>query len=295
MEAREKPALLVMAAGLGSRFGGLKQMAPVDGAGRIIIDYSLHDAKKAGFGKIVCIINPANEGDFRAHFSDGGVEYAHQTIGMLPPGRRAPEGRAKPWGTAHAVLCAKGLVDGDFAVVNADDFYGPGSFGLAHDFLAGPGTEHAVVGYRVENTLSGSGGVTRGVLKVEGGMLAGIQETEGVAPAEGGGARAGGRALAAGTLVSMNMWAFRKSFMDELEARFGPFLDACLRGNPLNGEYLLPRAVGDAVRDGRAAVRVLPCGEKWHGVTYAQDMPGVRAALSALSAGYGWTGGAHVR
>ena len=190
-----KPTLVVMAAGMGSRFGGCKQITPVDDAGHVIIDFSIFDALRAGFGKIVCIIKPEMEADFRAAVGDriakcAPLEYAYQTIDRLPAGYSVPEGRTKPWGTGHAVLCAKDRIDGDFAVINADDFYGAGAFRAAADFLTGESgqTNHAMVAYRVENTLTENGSVSRGVCAVENGLLTGVTERTTIVPREGGAA-----------------------------------------------------------------------------------------------------------
>ena len=282
-----EPTLVIMAAGLGSRFGGLKQIAPIDDEGHIIIDFSLYDAKKAGFKNIVCIINPANESDFDGHFKNLGITYAYQTIDKLPAGFSVPESRVKPWGTAHAILCAKDKIDGPFAVINADDFYGYGSFKLVHDFLVQntDDKKYAVVGYRVENTISDSGSVTRGVLKVEGSKLTHIEEMSDISP-QGGGVVCikDGKTieLPPGTQVSMNMWGFKQSLLSEIQNRFEPFLTQNIKENPLKCEFLLPTVVGDILKDGNAEVEVLPSVEKWYGVTYADDMPGVRAAIEGM-------------
>ena len=284
---KPEPTLVIMAAGLGSRFGGLKQIAPIDDEGHIIIDFSVYDAKKAGFKKIVCIINPANEGDFDAHFKDLGLTYAYQTLDKLPPGYSIPEGRNKPWGTAHAVLSAKDKIDGPFAIINADDFYGYGSFKQVHDFLVQnmDDSQYAVVGYQVENTISDSGSVTRAVLNVEGGKLVHIEEMSGISPSDGGimciqdGKKID---LPPKTLVSMNMWGFKQGLLDEIQNRFEPFLMQNIKENPLKCEFLLPTVVGDILKDGKAEVNVLPSIEKWYGVTHADDMPGVKAAIEGM-------------
>ena len=284
---KNTPTLVIMAAGLGSRFGGLKQIAPIDDDGNIIIDFSVYDAKKAGFSKIVCIINPANENDFRSHFKNTDIVYAHQTMDMLPEGFEIPEGRVKPWGTAHAILSAADNIDGPFAVINADDFYGLGSFQLVHGFLAGNSQEnkYAVVGYRIENTITDSGSVARGVLNMDGGRLLGIEEMLDITRAEGGAVSTkDGKTtmLPAGTLGSMNMWGFQRGLLDEIRGRFPSFLQRGLAENPLKCEFLLPTLVGDLLVEEAAQVDVLPSVEKWYGVTYAQDMPGVKAAIQDM-------------
>ena len=288
---KANPALVIMAAGLGSRFGGLKQIAPIDDAGHIIIDYSIYDAVRAGFRDVVCIINPANEKDFTEHLkgfeSRIGIKFAHQTLDMLPSGFKAPEGRVKPWGTAHAILSAKEHLHGPFAVINADDFYGAASFKLVHDFLEKKASDasYAVVGYRVENTLTDSGSVTRGVLEVRQSKLTGIQEIMQIVPAPGGAAYLDGGqqiSLPEGTMVSMNMWGFGHGLLAEIETRFAAFLENSLRENPMKCEFLLPTVVGDVLGDKKAEVEVLPSVEKWYGVTYAEDMPGVKSAIGKM-------------
>ena len=308
-KSSEEPTLVIMAAGLGSRFGGLKQITPIDDDGHIIIDFSLYDAKKAGFKNIVCIINPKNESDFDSHFKNLGITYAYQTIDKLPPGFSVPEGRVKPWGTAHAILCAKDKISGSFAVINADDFYGYGSFKLVYDFLVQNTDErkYAVVGYKVENTISESGSVTRGVLKVEGSKMVHIEEMSDICSEVNRKDKCGRSEAAAfreakssegdgvvyikdgktvelppGTQVSMNMWGFKYGLLDEIQNRFEPFLLQNIKENPLKCEFLLPTVVGDILKDGKVEVEVLPSVEKWYGVTYANDMPGVKAAIEEM-------------
>jgi len=283
-----KPTLVIMAAGLGSRYGGLKQMAPVDDAGHIIIDYSLYDAYRAGFKEVVCIINPKNQSDFEDHFrntKDIKISYAHQTLDKLPQGFQIPDGRTKPWGTAHAVLCAKDLVNGPFAVINADDFYGAGAFKLIYDFLetkAGD-ANHAMVGYKIENTLTKSGSVARGICSTQGSRLVEITETMEIVPAPGGAAYPQGEEMIhvpAGTLVSMNMWGFGHKMFSEIENRFAAFLTNGIAENPLKCEYLLPSVVGELL--GEVTVDIIPTVDRWYGVTYANDMPGVRSAIKKI-------------
>ena len=289
-----KPILVIMAAGMGSRFGGNKQITPVDDKGHAIMDFSIFDARRAGFDKVVCIIKHSFEDEFRrqigdriaAHFK---VEYAYQELDMLPAGFKAPEGRVKPWGTAHAVLCAKDNIDGPFCVINADDFYGAGAFNTAYDFLSAPhgAAEHAMVGYRIENTLTENGSVSRGVCQVSGGMLTGITERTYIVPAEGGAkfSEDGAKTftfLPAGTLVSMNMWCFSHSMLGEIEARFSDYLKENLPVNPLKCEYFLPLVPNLCIQEGKATVRVLDTDEKWYGMTYREDLPKVCAAIKAL-------------
>ena len=241
----KKPTLVIMAAGLGSRFGGCKQITPVDDRGHVIIDYSIYDALRAGFGRIVCVIKPEMEADFRAAIGDriakhADLVYAYQTLDRLPEGFTVPEGRVKPWGTAHAVLCAADAIEGDFAAINADDYYGPGAFHLACDFLAAPhdGGDHAMVGYRIENTLTENGHVSRGVCSVdENGMLRSIDERLRIEPREGGAAFTEDGEnysfIPAGTRVSMNLWAFNHGILDEMKQRFVQFLRTNAVENPL--------------------------------------------------------------
>ena len=289
-----KPTLVIMAAGLGSRFGGCKQITPVDDRGHAIIDYSIYDALRAGFGRIVCVIKPEMEADFRAAIGDriakhAELVYAYQTLDRLPEGFSVPEGRVKPWGTAHAVLCAADAIEGDFAAINADDYYGPGAFRLACDFLAAPhdGGDHAMVGYRIENTLTENGHVSRGVCSVdEDGMLRSIDERLRIEPREGGAAFTEDGEnysfIPAGTKVSMNLWAFRHGILDEMKQRFVNFLNTNAVENPLKAEFYLPSVPDALIREGRASVRVLETGERWYGVTYREDLEKVQAAMAEL-------------
>ena len=289
-----KPTLVIMAAGLGSRFGGCKQITPVDDRGHAIIDYSIYDALRAGFGRIVCVIKPEMEADFRAAIGDriakhAELVYAYQTLDRLPEGFTVPEGRVKPWGTAHAVLCAADAIEGDFAAINADDYYGPGAFHLACDFLAAPhdGGDHAMVGYRIENTLTENGHVSRGVCSVdENGMLRSIDERLRIEPREGGAAFTEDGEnysfIPAGTKVSMNLWAFRHGILDEMKQRFVNFLNTNAVENPLKAEFYLPSVPDALIREGRASVRVLETGERWYGVTYREDLEKVQAAMAEL-------------
>ena len=289
-----KPTLVIMAAGMGSRFGGCKQITPVDDAGHVIIDYSIYDAVRAGFGKVVCIIKPEMEADFRAAIGDRisafvDLRYAYQTLDKLPAGYAVPEGRTKPWGTGHAVLCAADQVDGPFAVINADDFYGRGAFQAACDFLSAPHApnEHAMVAYRVENTLTENGSVSRGVCTAEDGLLTGVVERTKIVPREGGAAFIeddGETFLPAGTPVSMNLWAFQHSVLDELRARFSAWLDESLPVNPMKCEYFLPLIPNALIREGSGSVRVLDTDERWFGVTYHDDLEKVQSAIRAKKA-----------
>ena len=285
-----KPTLVILAAGLGSRYGGLKQMAPVDDTGHIIIDYSVYDAYRAGFEDVICIINPSRENDFKEHFKDASsqvnISYAHQKLDFLPDGFDIPAGREKPWGTAHALLSAKDQIKRPFAVINADDFYGAGAFGLVYDFLANNSTNHAMIGYHVENTLTESGYVSRGVCSVQDGKLIGIDERTKIKPAPGGAVYTENETdftfLPAGTIVSMNMWGFGRSILAGIESRFEAFLDKNLSSNPLKCEYGLPTVVGELIDEKKATVEVLPTVDKWYGVTHPEDMPSVQKSLAQL-------------
>ncbi len=293
----QKPVLVIMAAGLGSRFGGQKQVTPVDDAGHLIIDFSIFDARRAGFETVIFVIQPWMEESF--HAAIGGriakymeVRYAYQTLDQLPEGIAIPEGRTKPWGTGHAALCAAPLLHGPFAVINADDFYGQTAFAAIYDFLntKATGARHAMVGYRVENTLTENGSVARGVCAADAeGMLTDIHERTHIEPRPGGAAftEDGGQTftfLPAGTPVSMNLWGFSEDMKTELQARFGPFLMENLPKNPLKCEYFLPYVPNCLIEEGTATVAVLPTDEKWYGVTYAPDLEGVKAAIARMKA-----------
>ena len=287
-----KPTLVIMAAGMGSRFGGCKQITPVDDAGHVIIDFTIYDAVRAGFGRVVCIIKPEMEADFRAAIGDRiapfvELKYAYQQIDMLPDGYSVPEGRVKPWGTGHAVLCAAGCIDGPFAVINADDFYGRGAFQAACDFLSAPHApnEHAMVAYRVENTLTENGSVSRGVCSAENGLLTGVVERTKIVPRPGGAAFIEDDSetfLPNGTPVSMNLWAFQHSILDELKNRFTAYLDENLPKNPMKCEYFLPLIPNALIHEGTGSVRVLDTDERWFGVTYHDDLAKVRAAIREM-------------
>ena len=292
---RSKPTLVIMAAGMGSRFGGLKQVAAVDGAGHAIIDFSLYDARRAGFENVVFIIKHAIEKEFRAALGDRmeryfHVDYVFQELDALPEGFDSaviPEGRVKPWGTGHALACCHGTVQGPFAVINADDFYGPGAYQAIHGFLTGPRRrgECAMLGYRLRNTITENGSVSRGVCDVENGMLRSI--TERVQVVRRGSAAAyiengAEYPLTGDEAVSMNFWGFGPEMLDAFRDGFPAFLRERVPANPLKSEYFLPDVVAGELRSGRATVRVLPCGEVWHGVTYPEDLPSVREAVAAL-------------
>ena len=287
-----KPVLVIMAAGLGSRFGGLKQITPVDVHNHLLIDYSIYDAVRAGFGKVICIIKPELEKDFDERIANRlrgkvNLSYAYQTLDHLPVGYAAPPKRTKPWGTAHAVLCAKEQIDAPFCVINADDFYGHTAFQSIAEFFNGNANQnhHAMVGYRIENTLTENGSVARGICSVDTqGMLLSVTERTHVEPREDGAAflEEDGQtftSVPAGTHVSMNMWGFQPSMLQEIENRFVSWLEHHLPINPLKCEYFLPLIPNQLLMEQKASVHVLPTEEKWYGMTYAKDMPRVQEAL----------------
>lgn len=280
-----KKSLVILAAGIGSRFGGgIKQLEPVGPNGEIIMDYSIHDAIKAGFNKIVFIIRKDIEKDFREIIGDRiekiaekfGVEiaYAFQSMDNIPEALR--EGRTKPWGTAHALLCCDGIIDSAFAVINADDYYGTDAFVKAADFLETD--KYGIITYILGNTLSDNGGVSRGVCKVENGLLVDINETHNIVKTADG-ADSEGNHLDFDTPVSMNLWCLPASFMDVLKEGFGPFL-AGLK-NPLKDEYLLPAMVDYKIKNGEKCT-ALATDAKWFGVTYKEDKESVVNSFKQL-------------
>ena len=294
----DKPVLLVLAAGMGSRYGGMKQLDPVGPGGQLIIDYSIFDARRAGFEKVIFIIRKENEADFRAAIGDRlsrlmEVEYAFQSLEDLPAPYAVPDGRTKPFGTGQAVLSARGLIHGPFAVINADDYYGHHAFQVMYDYLSthadGEKYQYCMVGYQVKNTVTENGSVSRGVCEVgPDGMLASVTErTKIVQEADGAIRYADGETwvdLPGDTLVSMGLWGLGASFMQEAETRFADFLKANLASNPLKCEYFLPSIVSDLIAEGKAQVKMLHSPDKWYGVTYREDKPGVVAALARLTA-----------
>lgn len=294
----KKPVLVVMAAGMGSRYGGLKQIDPVDQEGHIIMDFSIYDAVRAGFEKVVFIIKKENEADFKAAIGDRlskqlEVAYVFQDLNNIPQGYEVPEGRVKPWGTGHAVLSCIDEIDGPFAVINADDYYGSHAFQMAYDFLSKEEEDDGVyrymmVGYKLENTLTDNGHVARGVCVTdEEGHLIKINERthiekmgDGAAYTEDEGAT--WVEIPEGSTVSMNMWGFSSSILGELKGRFAKFLDENLEKNPLKCEYFLPFVVDELLSEKKATVKVLKSMDKWYGVTYKEDKPVVVAAIQRL-------------
>lgn len=288
----KQPTLVVLAAGMGSRFGGLKQMTPVDNQGDSILHYSIYDAMQAGFGKVVFVIKKAIEEDFRQitaglekHID---VAYAFQEVDMLPSGFQVPEGRTKPWGTGHAVLCAKDEVDGPFTVINSDDFYGRGAYIAIADFLRQPHgeREYAMVGFLLKNALTENGSVARGVCELQNGNLAKVTERTKIFKRGGDAAYTEDGEhfvpLSGDTVVSMNFWGYQPSMMEELERRFPVFLEERLPKDPEKCEFYLPFATDALIQEGSASVRVLKTDETWYGVTYREDLPTVVDAIAAM-------------
>ena len=288
-----KPVLVIMAAGMGSRYGGLKQLDPVGNHGQLIIDYSIFDARRAGFETVVFVIKPEIETDFKAAIGDRvskvmDVKYAYQLKEDLPEGYSVPAGRTKPWGTAHAALAARKVVDGPFAIINADDYYGPSAYEEIYSYLSahedGELYEYVMVGYLLKNTVTENGTVARGVCEeTEDHFL--TQVTERTKIEKGNPPRyteddgQTWTSLDENTIVSMNMWGFTRSFLDEALARFPAFLDKALAENPEKGEYFLPTVVSQLIDEGRARVKVLRSDDKWYGVTYREDKPAVIDAI----------------
>ncbi|MCI9352846.1 MAG: NTP transferase domain-containing protein [Lawsonibacter sp.] len=293
-----KPVLVIMAAGMGSRYGGLKQLDPVGNHGQLIIDYSIYDARRAGFETVIFVIKPEIEADFKAAVGDRvsrvmDVKYAYQLKEDLPEGYSVPAVRKKPWGTAHAALSVRTMVDGPFAIINADDYYGPEAYREIFDYLSthqdGDVYEYVMVGYLLKNTVTENGTVARGVCeetashyltqvtertKIEKGNPPRYTEDDGATWTD----------LPADTIVSMNMWGFTRSFLDEALARFPAFLDKTLAENPEKGEYFLPTVVSQLIGEEKARVKVLRSEDKWYGVTYREDKPAVMAAIAEKTA-----------
>lgn len=292
----KEPILVIMAAGMGSRYGGLKQIDPITSEGEIIIDFSIYDAIRAGFKKAVLIIKGENEQDFRdvignrlADFIE--VAYVHQELENLPEGFTVPEGRTRPWGTTHAIWCCKDVVDAPFVVLNADDYYGPEAFRHMYQHLCKVQEDmslgYAMVGYILNNTLTDYGYVTRGVCKIRDGYLTEIVERKQIERQEGV-----VRYLAGGTwvdvaedsLVSMNMWALTPEVFHQLEDAMKVFLEQDVAVDKYKSECLIPTTIGQLIKANKAKVKVYPSHDTWHGVTYKEDKPQVMEALAQLKA-----------
>ncbi len=297
----KEPALVIMAAGMGSRYGGLKQIDPVDEEGHIIIDFSIYDAIRAGFKKIVFIIKKEIEKDFKEAVGNrisklADVEYVFQEIDKVPEeiasgaAFTVPEGRTKPWGTGHAILCCRDVVDGSFAVINSDDYYGPDGFKQIYQELTGKDEpySYAMVGYVLKNTLTENGSVSRGICSCdENGYLRNIEEKtkiikkgEGAAFSDDNGET--WQDISPDSIVSMNLWGFRESFFDELEKGFDTFLKERIPENPLKSEFYLIEPVQKLISEGKASVKVLKSLDQWFGVTYREDKPKVTKAVEEL-------------
>lgn len=292
----KKTALVIMAAGIGSRFGkGIKQLAPVGPNGEIIMDYSIHDALEAGFNKVVFIIRKDIEEEFRRVIGNRiekitEVEYAFQELSDLPEGFAKPEERTKPWGTGHAVLAARKVLSEPFVVINADDYYGKEAYVKVHDYLVqdqpGDGRMHiCMAGFRLGNTLSDNGSVTRGICDIEDGSLVGVNETHNIFKTADGAEERGddGRTsvLDVKSLVSMNMWGLTPEFMETLEKGFAEFLQGLGEGD-IKKEYLLPDIIDRLIKEDKARVDVLETKDTWFGVTYQEDKASVTEAFAGL-------------
>ena len=289
----QEPTLVILAAGMGSRFGGLKQITAVDDHGHAIIDFSLYDAYRAGFRKVVFIIKHEIEEDFKNRVGRRmekyfDVKYVYQQLDVLPAGYAGPEGRVKPWGTGHAVMCCAGVVDGPFAVINADDFYGPSAYTTLFDYLKEDraDNEHAMVAYELRKTVTENGSVARGICSVENGYLTDVVERtriekrgDDAAFTEDG---VNFVPVSGSVPVSMNFWGFGKSMLRELQNRFPAWLDENLPKNPLKCEYFLPFVANSIIKEGMGSIRIVNCRETWHGITYKEDMDSVVNYLAEL-------------
>lgn len=297
MKTTQQPTLIIMAAGMGSRYGGLKQVDKITDAGEIILDFSLYDAMMAGFNRAVFVIKEENREIFREMVDERAgrfmeIEYAYQKLDDIPEGFEVPEDRQKPWGTAHAVLACRELIDGPFVVINADDYYGSDAFVQIYDYLTTHRDEdvyeYCMVGYQLKNTVTENGHVARGVCELDDkGFLKKVTERTKIMHHAGGIAYTedDGKSwtpLADDTIVSMNFWGFSRSMMEELQSGLSAFLKQALAENPLKGEYFLPGVADRLVQEGKARVKVLTSRDKWYGVTYKEDKEDVKSALQAM-------------
>lgn len=293
----KKPVLVIMAAGMGSRYGGLKQIDPIDAQGHIIIDFSIYDAIRAGFKKLVFIIKKQDEKDFMEVIGNRiqkqiEVAYVYQDLDNIPEGFEVPADRKKPWGTGHAILSCASVVDEPFAVINADDYYGPNALKMIYDYLETHEDDslyrYAMVGYQLENTLTENGHVARGVCTVDGdGYLQEIHERTRIEKLDGYAAYTEDDGstwirIPAGSTVSMNMWGFYPSIFKELKSAFMDFLNENIHTNPLKSEFFLPSMIEQLLRDKKATVSVLKSQDRWYGVTYREDKPVVMEAVQKL-------------
>lgn len=290
-----KPTLVILAAGMGSRYGGMKQIDGVGSHGEPIIDFSIYDAYQAGFRKVVLIIRKEHEQLFRNALTDKvarngmEVEFAYQDMNNIPEGFTVPEGREKPWGTTHALLACKGVVNEPFAIINADDFYGRNAYQVVYDYLTNEieDDKYAMVGFQCLNTLTTNGTVTRGLCEEKDGNLSHIVEVQKIALQDGHAVYeedGNWKPIDDHALVSMNFWGFTPKIFDELEPIFKDFLEKNLESNPMKCEHVIPTAVGDLVRDGKITVKMLSSKDKWFGVTYKEDKPDVVAKIAEKKA-----------
>ena len=290
-----EPILVIMAAGMGTRYGGNKQLDEVTDQGDIIMDFSLYDAYQAGFRRVAFVIKRDFEEVFKSHIEAGAgklfeTHYVYQQLDDLPSGFEVPEGRVKPWGTGHAVLAARSVIDAPFAVINADDFYGREAFRLVYDYLSrNADREHnCMIGFRIENTLSENGTVSRGICRSENGVLTDIEEHFEVGRDSELGVITGLNgadlkvAIKDGTPVSMNLWGFGREFMDVMARDFIPALERILAENPIKGEFYLPTPIRNQIESGESSFAVLTTDDKWFGVTYKEDKPEVVARLKEM-------------
>ena len=289
----KEPVLVILAAGMGSRYGGMKQIDGVGSHGEPIIDFSIYDAYQAGFRKVILIIKKEHEELFRKALTDrveaGGMEvaFAYQDMQNIPEGFSVPEGRVKPWGTTHALLACKGIVDSPFAIINADDFYGRNAYQVIYDYLKNEISDdhYAMVGFRCLNTLTENGTVTRGLCEEKDGYLSQIVEIQKIALKDGHAVYEDGdswKTIPDTALVSMNFWGFTPKIFDEAEPIFTQFLKDHLAENPMKCEHVIPTMMGQLVTEGKCSVKMLSSTDKWFGVTYKEDKPDVVAKIQAL-------------
>lgn len=287
----KKPTLVILAAGMGSRYGGMKQIDGVGSHGEPIIEFSIYDAYQAGFRKVVLIIRREHEELFRKCLTDrvanGGMEvdFAYQDMNNLPAGFQVPEGREKPWGTTHALLACKGIVNEPFAIINADDFYGKDAYKVIYDYLTNEITDdhYAMVGFKCLNTLTANGTVTRGLCEEKNGYLSAITEIQKIALQNGHAVYEDNgewKPIDDNALVSMNFWGFTPKIFDEIEPIFTEFLKNNIEKNPLKCEHVIPTAVEDLLKEGKVSVKMLSSKDKWFGVTYKEDKPDVVAKIA---------------
>ena len=288
----KKPTLVILAAGMGTRYGGMKQIDGVGNHGEPIIEFSIYDAKEAGFEKVVLIIKREHEELFKSCLTDRvskhmEVSFAYQDMLNIPEGIEVPEGREKPWGTTHALLACKGVVNEPFAIINADDFYGKDAYKKIYNFLTTEVEDdhYGMVGYVCNNTLTDNGTVTRGVCEQEDGYLSHIVEIQKIARKDGHAIyeeNGEWKDLPDDTLVSMNFWGFTPKIFDEVEGIFENFLKDAIKENPMKCEHVIPTAIGDLVRDKVCKVKMLSSEDQWFGVTYQEDKPLVVEKIQAM-------------